>query len=759
MEHAFNLIQDLALIVIFSTALTWLFSALRLPVLLGFITAGILLSPVLGLLRETENIAGLGELGVLFMMFFVGMEFNPERLKKVFAPSLLGISAQIAAMGALGLAAARLMGMTALDGVFLGGVLAMSSTVVIMEIFERRGVLNRRYAQITVGVLIIEDLFAVFLLVLLSSLAMGRGVDFGRLGESVLAFTTFVVTIYVVGKLSAGWLSRRFRALENPQAMIMFVFCAVLGLSRLAHAAGLSQALGAFLAGSVLSGTGMAPRAERLASPFRNLFVALFFVSVGTMIQPGAIMRLWQPIAAISVCVIVFQTAACFTGIVLGGAGARDAYYGAINKAQIGEFSFVIAGLGISLGVMNPDIMVLATGVSFITVFVNPFLSSRAENVADFFAENTPGSVRRLFDRYKKAVAKAGARRGENQGRLLRPALAGSAYLFIFNGAMVLAAFALNLLRARGGGIPGYAAEGVWLANALVSLPLLAGLFANARHLGRGLFGGGDGPLARATGAIFAAAAVLVAGGAYAAVMGRHFPGGFDLLWRMAAIFALAAVFRRRLRKLDAAAEDRFAKIFRRHLENAEHRRHDLMIKKIREDYAWAPDIAEVRIPENAEVAGKTVREAAIRENAGSDAVAIRRGEFVIYDVMAGTHIFPNDTIVLSGLPSENLKAREILTRQSESEYAIMDGGGLSARVLSVSEESPMRGKTLGELRLTKSHSAKVVAMGTAREMGRPDIKKPIAAGDILMFLGPREEIERLRRDFRLSDCDPRPDA
>ena len=159
-----SLLSDLAVIIVAATISMKVSSVFKIPQLLGFIVVGILLSPVLGLIKSGESISQLGELGVMFMMFFVGMEFNIEKLKKVFAPSILGIGSQIVAMGALGLFAARCMHMTVVDGIFLGGVLAMSSTIVIVEIFSRRGDLSKLYAQIAIGILIIEDIFAVFLL-------------------------------------------------------------------------------------------------------------------------------------------------------------------------------------------------------------------------------------------------------------------------------------------------------------------------------------------------------------------------------------------------------------------------------------------------------------------------------------------------------------------------------------------------------------------------------------------------------------------
>ena len=212
-----------------------IFSMLKLPLLLGFIIVGILLAPVSGLISSAGDIAELGELGVMFMMFFVGMEFNLERLKKVFAPSVLGIAFQIGAMGVLGMIAAGLMGLSKIDGVFLGGVLAMSSTIVIVEIFTQKRDLSKLYAQIAIGILIIEDIFAVFLLVVLSGLSSGTLPSGMELLRSTIALLSFMITIFVAGKLFIPKLLRKFAVSGNQQEMIMLIFCLIMGLGELAE--------------------------------------------------------------------------------------------------------------------------------------------------------------------------------------------------------------------------------------------------------------------------------------------------------------------------------------------------------------------------------------------------------------------------------------------------------------------------------------------------------------------------------------------
>ena len=357
------LVQDLAIIGIAAMVVTWLFSILKMPMLLGYILAGVLVSPVLGLIHESADIAQMGEIGVMFMMFFIGMEFNFERLKEVAAVSVLGIVAQALVLVLSGLAMAAFLGLSATNGVFLGAILSMSSTIVLVDLLAQRRELSKPFAQIAVGILILEDLFAIMLIVALSTVGDGIRLDISGIATRCLTMSAFVVSIFVAGKLCAPWVIRKIALPRSPQVLTMFVFCFILALGELASAVDLSTSLGAFLAGSILSGTAISARIENITNPFRNLFVALFFVSVGTMASPAKIAGALPAIVAMSLLVIVLKVAACWIGTVAGGANPRDAYLASVNKAQVGEFGFVIAGIGINRGVLDSSVFAIVMGV------------------------------------------------------------------------------------------------------------------------------------------------------------------------------------------------------------------------------------------------------------------------------------------------------------------------------------------------------------------------------------------------------------
>ncbi|MBR6389636.1 MAG: cation:proton antiporter [Opitutales bacterium] len=757
MEH--TLLKDLALVVIFSTVSTWIFSRLKLPALLGFIAVGVILSPVFGLLNETETIKELGELGVLFMMFFVGLEFNPEKIKRVFAPSLFGIAFQIAAMSVLGFVAARAMGLGGLNGLFLGGVLAMSSTVVFMEIFTAKKMLSKKFAQIAVGILVLEDLFAIFLLVVLSGIARTSKIDFGGIGRTVFLILTFVVTIYILGKFLSNSLSKKLEASKNPQAIIIFAMCAMLGIGEIAENSGMSLALGAFLAGSILSGTQIAVKVEHLTAPFRNLFVAIFFVSTGTMIEPRLIASLWLEIVLLSIAVVFFKTIACYCGILLGGAGSKDAFLASLNKSQVGEFGFVIAAMGVGMGVISPSLMALATGVSFLTIFINPFLSSRAEKFCAFCGRKTPAKILLALKIYKNSLSAAG--RGADKKKAISavaaPLLRAFIYAFLFNALMLLTLLAYRSMRAARVFDSDAQYIAIWILSGVLALPIMFGMLRNIESAIMKIIirGNKENSPRKALAAVMkvmaGTAALIFFAIIYFLAVNQYFPSSEIGYLYTAEFLFLAALFGRGVIKLNQSVETRFAEVFKRHLENAESHKKEVMFGKLKTRYSWAPEIAEVEIPEHAAAIGKTLRELNIRSRFGCDVAAIRRGDFVIYKIMPETCVFAADQIILSGSQSENAAAKGFL--ETEDFSAPKRSPQIHAECVEISPQSKMCGKTLEELKITKYYAARVVAVVHAGQesASRPSPFEPLGANDAITLLGDFDEIQRLKADYSLS--------
>ena len=766
------LLKDLAVVIVSATLSMRIFSLLKLPQLLGFILVGIILSPVADVISSADNIAALGELGVMLMMFFVGMEFNLERLKKVFAPSLFGIAFQIVAMGILGMVSAEMLGLSKTDGIFLGGVLAMSSTIVIVEIFAQRRDLSKLYAQIAIGILIIEDIFAVFLIVVLSGLSSGGLPGIGELFRSTLSILSFMITIFVVGKLVVPRLLYKFALSGNRQELIMLVFCLILGLGELAEMSNLSLSLGAFMAGSIISGSDAARKVEHIVDPFRNLFVALFFVSVGTQINPSTAVDLWLPILIISGCVIAFQTLACFCGITLAGVRCRDAYIASINKAQIGEFSFVIAGLGISSGIMDPSIMVIAMGVSFLTVFANPFIAARSETVMSFAKSLAPKKLLDALDIYRKAVS--GMSRSAAGSAKLREFLPSVAAIFIytliFSGVMFAAAHIAGVIRSESTPYPDWMAFGIWMAAAALSMPPLAGVLKASGNCaakivsityGRyNLVSGDENRLHAFLRGVFSAFVMLIFASVYFVFAFNFLPIGDAFATFGATLLFMALFFRRILSNFRHSMEGRFSSVLKNHLENAEHNRREAILDSVRASRAWAKNIAEIEIGEFSEAAGRTVGELGIRSGTGAEVAAVKRGAFSIYDISADTRLFPDDIVILCGTDRQIAEAEKILERVSSAPQpqASCAPGPAGLAVLSISENSGLIGESLKSAALPAKYGVKVMGIlySGSDQPSQPDPSRPLEAADRLLCMGTRGGIERLSSDMNLlSDSAP----
>ena len=681
MEH-YQMLKDLAVVIVSAAVAMRVFNMLHLPLLLGFILTGILLYPVFGVVDGKEAISELGELGVSFMMFFIGLEFNLERLKSVFLPSFFGIIFQIFAMGALGIYAASAMGLGGMNGIFLGGVLAMSSTVVIVEMFTRRKDLDKYYAQVATGILILEDFFAIFLLVALSDMA-DNGVRIAELGSTTLAMFSFVVAIFVAGKLTVPALLNK--AAEREDEMVMFTFCLILGIGELAVASGLSLALGAFLAGAIISGTEISNKIERMSAPFRNLFVAVFFISTGMLIEPSSLFELWKPILWLSLGVVVIQTLACFTGALIGGAPCADAFKASVSKAQIGEFSFVIAALGVSLGVMDQAIMTVALGVSFVTVFANPILYALVPRVSAAFARVEPRFLQNFFEWYSGFLSKlsASAARSRTFALVLGAVVACAVYLLLINALYVVSCFLIS----------NFAGEGVWpkfiisAAAAALALPLIFGILRNL-GLGKLTFG-----------------------------------------------------------KFGAGLETRFIVAVRRHLDNADFKRRDILISDVKSRCSWATEFAEVEIGELSAAAGKSVGELSIRSRTGAEIAAVRRGRFADCEINAPYRIYPEDVVILAGSSGQIASAVRILSQAGHS-HAESSSSPITAESIVVEKGMWLAGMKISEAQLPKKFGVRILAVRSDNSERRPIAEDTISEGYELLLMGTSENVGLLKKSL-----------
>ena len=401
-EHTNGLIADLAWILLLGAVVTLLFKRLRQPVVLGYIIAGFLASPkfvYLPSIANPDNISFWADLGIVVLMFSIGLEFSFRKLLNSGSSAVVTALIVITGMTFAGFGVGYILGLNMINRIFLGGMISMSSTTIIMKALGDLGLRQRKFASLVLAVLIIEDLFAVLMLVLLSSMAMGD-VQGTELLFSIGKLLFFLIIWFVVGVYILPSFLTRSRQYLNDETMLVVAMGLCFSMAVFSVACGFSLELGAFVMGSILAGTVMAERMEKVITPVKNLFGAVFFISVGMMVDPGVLIEYWWEILLLAAVVIVGMILFGTLGMLVTGQNIRVAIESGFTLTQIGEFSFIIASLGMSLGVLEPRVYPIIVAVSVLTIFTTPYFIKLAEPAANAVEAHLPKSLRFLIDRY-----------------------------------------------------------------------------------------------------------------------------------------------------------------------------------------------------------------------------------------------------------------------------------------------------------------------------------------------------------------------
>src|SRR5690606_13183103 len=377
MSHLPDLVLDLVLILVSAAIITLIFRKIKQPLVLGYILAGFLVSPYIEFLptvRETKNIQIWAEIGVIFLLFGLGLEFSFKKLLKVGAPASITAVTEVVLMTALGYVTGKLMGWSFMDSIFLGGILAISSTTIIIRAFDELGMKTQRFTSLVFGVLIVEDLVAILLMVLLSTLAVSQHFEGTEMLMSILKLIFFLAIWFFSGIFLVPTFLRYIKKLVTDEMLLITSIALCLLMVVFANAVGFSPALGAFIMGSILAETTKAEKIEHLVKPVKDLFGAIFFVSVGMMIDPGVIVEHALPVVILCIITIVGKVLSTTIGAMLSGQTLQTSLQSGFSLAQIGEFSFIIATLGLTLKVTSAFLYPIAIAVSAVTTLTTPYL-------------------------------------------------------------------------------------------------------------------------------------------------------------------------------------------------------------------------------------------------------------------------------------------------------------------------------------------------------------------------------------------------
>ena len=755
-----TILQDLVVVMVIAAAVTILFYRLRQPVVLGYLLAGAIVGPhAMRLVSDTASIDGLAELGIIFLMFAVGLEFDLRKLRKVGVRATVAASVQIGLLLWLGYETGRFLGWSPMDSIFLGAVISISSTVIIVKVLTEMGKLKEEYAELAFGILIIEDVAAIVMVALLSSLGATGSFDPGVIGATLAAVALFVFIFLAVGLVLVPRLIDSVSKFHVEEVLVITVVGLAFGAALLALKLGFSIALGAFLMGAIIAESKAVRRVEHKIVPIRDLFTAMFFVAVGMLINPRDLLSYWQPILLISVVTIVGKIAGVTLGAFLAGYDGRTSVKTGTVMGQIGEFSFIIAGLGLTLGVIRPELHPIAVTVCALTSLTTPWFIRRGSAFADAAAPRVPMWYGRMLMAYTRFVrkrvlaggeplaAKSDARRARHGTRVALYAawlfglLIVAAYVSDWLGAEVGTALSLgnNATRTAAIGFLGLAALPVCVAfmkaTESYSLAVAKQGQLNPKRLTSGeAFHRRPRFVARASALV---ASVVLVGLAVRVAWGVH-PLAIPSTWLLVPMLltlAFVGFFAwGRLERLYKSMEKTLNEL----LDGDEQPPLDDHHQRLRDRLPWGMDVEEIHVDTWDRASYMSLKSLNMRDRTGATVLSLERGQSVVANPHPDLVLLPGDRIIVVGKNEQLEAARRYLSTPARREHAVVTSD------IRIPASSPAVGQHLGDLDLASNTGATVGMVQKADgTQVAPSPRVSIEADDRIIVYGPESSIEQ----------------
>jgi CPA2 family monovalent cation:H+ antiporter-2 len=729
MAHLPHLISDLALILAAAGFITLLFKKLKQPLVLGYIIAGFFVGPYfhwLPTVIEGESIRIWAEIGVIFLLFSLGLEFSFKKLIKVGGPSSITAIVEVVFMLLIGFGAGKLLGWSNMDSLFLGGILSISSTTIIIRAFEELGVKNHLFASLVFGVLIVEDLVAIVLMVLLSTLALSQqfaGVD---MIFSVLKLVFFLVIWFVSGIFFIPSFLKKTKKLMNEETLLVVSICLCFLMVLFASAVGFSPALGAFIMGSILAETTSAEKIEHLVKPVKDFFGAVFFVSVGMMIDPQMLVNYAGPIAIITVITIAGKFVSSFAGAMISGQSLQTSVQTGMSLAQIGEFSFIIATLGLSLGVTSDFLYPIAVAVSAVTTLTTPYMIRGSRPFYKWIEKRLPEKWLASLSRYSSRSANGNTLsdwRIVFRSKLLNIVLLSTLLLCI---VYVAAEFLLPYIVEQANG-------SVWIRiiGALITLlfmaPFLWALALRTSYSESYLRVAG---VSKYKARLFTIRFIrLCLAAAFIGFLMYRFFSFYIGVIAVLVILLVLFIFTKKIQAFYDRIEQRFISNY--------NQREIAIAKRNRSELApWDAHIVPVAIMADAAPIGKSLLELQWREKAGVNVVMIKRGEMTITLPGRDEKIFPGDEIFVLGTDAQ-VKRLQALIRPPKHKAPEDHQAQIGLKEIIIRQHSPLIGKAIRDSGI--KDKVKGLVVGIERDGERilnPESDFVFKVNDIVFLVG-----------------------
>ena len=736
MVHLPVLIADLGLILAAAGVITLLFKKIKQPLVLGYILAGVVVGPHLDFfptITDYKSINIWGEIGVIFLLFSLGLEFSFKKLVKVGGSASITASIKVVFLILIGYAVGIMMGWSNIDSLFLGGILSISSTMITIKAFEELGIKHKKFAGLVFGVLIVEDLVAILLLVMFSTLAVSQQSAGTEMLMSILKLSFFLVLWFLGGIFLVPTFLRVTKKLMNDETMLVVSLALCLVMVLLADQVGFSPALGAFIMGSILAETTQAERIEHLTKSVKDLFAAVFFVSVGMLIDPKILVEYAVPILILSLVVILGKLLFTVLGALLAGQPLKTSVQAGMSLAQIGEFSFIIAALGASLKVTSSFLYPIAVAVAAITTFTTPYLIKYAEPFYNFLARILPQKWLDAIGRYSTSTA--GITTLSDWKILLR------SYVFntIIHSVVIISIIFLSNRYVQPFIANHFANEkSVLIISVVVSFifmsPFLWAL--SIRRIQKIAYSHLWLNKKYTRGPLIAIEFFRIALGIFFVgfLMYEFFETWIAMMIALVLIVFGMVIFSRKLQSFYTKLEKRFML----NLNDRENQKPDIL--------PWDTHLTELKVSPESEVVGKTLVELMIREKYGVNIALIERGRITIPTPGPKERLYPNDKLLLIGA-DDQLAAVKLLLEVDLPE--INDNSfpdkEMTLQKVVVTTGSPVFGLSIRNTGIREKAQALVVGI----ERGEDKILNPSSdfvfdKGDVIWIVGNNKKIKEV---------------
>ena len=741
MTHLPQIIQDLALILVVAAFVSLTFKKLRQPVVLGYLIAGMLVGPHQEFFPQVTDLEGINlwaEIGVIFLLFAIGLEFSFRKLMSVGASAGITATFQIVVMVTLGFLTGRAIGWDWMSSLFLGAVISISSTTIVIKTFDELGLKGRRFANLVVGILIFEDLAAVLMMVLLSTLAISRGFQGVQMFEQMSRLVFFLCLWFMVGVFVLPNVVKRIRHLLNPESMLIVSLGLCFLMVVLATKAGFSSALGAFIMGSLLAETSEGEKIEHVITSVKDLFSAIFFVSVGMLINPQVLMEHWGFVLGLSAVLILGKVFSITFGSMISGQNLKTSLQAGMSLAQIGEFSYIIATLGVTLRVTNEKLYPIAVAVSVLTTFTSPYMVRYSDQLYKRLERVLPSKIRRVMDSYS-VFPQASAMTSR------REYLKNYCLKLLLNTVIVVAI----LLTMSQGLLPWFETQFASSTLALTASSVLT-ILLSAPFLWALVFSQIDGHsfavIWQNRGARSSILLLSILRGFWglallAVLVAQFIPQLMEAILMLGVVSILLVLFSSHIGILYAKIEGRFLK----NLNSKKDTEKDPSRFEMPPLAPWDAHLVEFIVPQEAGYVGTYLEKLSIRERYGVTVALIRRGEKRITAPGRNEMLMPMDHIFVIGTDEQLLRFKKFLDHEKSHDDNATANRDYTLEQYVVPSTSVYLGKTIRYSGLRED--TKGIVVGVERSGKRflnPDSGLTIEVGDLLWIVGDRRLIRGL---------------